>query len=451
MFYQAERRNIVKESIKDKYEFLHPIGEGSSSKVYLVRHKELSRLFIYKESKPFDWALAQHHHEVFVLRNLSIPGIPDLHEFYESPDSSVIVEEYISGDSLQTILMQFISQEQFISYAIQMMQIVQTLHECPQGPILYLDFKQEHFVVRENKVYLIDFGLATVESEGCKGNVNFGTKQYSAPETVKTQVATIQSDVYSLGVLLREMFDKTRFESTTDEFVARKILTKMTDESVKNRPKSLSEPLEVFFGLQELQSKSDDKNVLSYKIAVVGSQPRVGTTFVATLLTSCLNRLHLPACYQENPQNRWIQGSSLVKEGCYSEEVGRRKMFHFASDFGPFVKRGAVNNIKNGQIHVYDMGIYHEKCDLKAFQLVVMVVGARPWEQHQSKICKNAIRTQARMVFVSTMTTRQEVLELSKQMDEIVYRIPVLCNPYMPERKLCKMILQIKKKLECKK
>ncbi|SFQ21227.1 Serine/threonine protein kinase [Lachnospiraceae bacterium XBB1006] len=443
MFYQAERRYNVKEKIEDKYEFLHPIGEGSSSEVYLVRHKELSRLFIYKQAKPFDWALRQHHHEVLVLRNLSFSGIPTLYEFFESPDSSVIVEEYIAGESLQTILLQFISQEQFFHYAVQMISIVCAMHEYPEGPILYLDFKQEHFIIRENKVHIVDFGLAIKESDGCKENVIFGTKQYSAPETITSHVATVQSDIYSLGIVLDEMREKTMFKNSTLESKTRKIIAKMTEEDVNNRLQSLSEAREIFQMMEKEQEISEDKHILSYKIAVVGSQPRIGTTFVATLLTSCLNQLHIPACYRENPQDRWIQSSSLVREKDFCGEKGRRKNFHYIPNFGPFVTCEAEKESGKSDIQVYDMGVFQENCGYEDFQFVVLVAGARPWEQQQSNLCSDVLRKQKDTILVSTMSTRREIQELSKRLGDVVYRVPLMTNPYMPERKICKLVKQI--------
>lgn len=424
---------------------------GSSRRVYLVRHRELSKLLVLKEAvADVQSAKHQHQREVHILKSLSFPGIPELYEYWENDNTYGIIQEYIPGRSLHSILMQFISQEQFLNYSHQMIIIVQKLHQHSRGPILYLDFKSEHFLVRDERICLIDFGLAEFAPTGHLENVEYGTEEFSAPETRQCRVATVASDVYSLGILLKKMFEKTRFESLEVKEQIRFLLNRMTIEEPTERSPNLSEAEEVLEGLQN-QTKENQRSLLNKKVAVLGSQPRVGTTFVSALITGCLNRLGVSACYREDPEKRWIVGSSLLSEGNFTENEYWRGCFRATPDYGPFVKSGEVRVKSADTVDICDLGVYRPEKGLEAYSLVILVLGARAWEQRISEEQYLALKQQKNCILVCSLQSRSEVRELSRILGKEVYLVPAMESPYQPEKKVQKLMLQINGRIQSEK
>ena len=415
------------------------LGEGSYSKVYLVRHKELSKLLVMKKRKRNALSGNQHQQEVQILKNLSYPGIPELYDYEMTDDEEVIVEEFIPGTSLHSILMQAISQEQFISYSLQMAALLFYMHSQESGPILYLDVKQEHFIVQNEQVHLIDYGLAAVTKEGRTNQILYGTKPYTAPEVIENQSATVESDIYSLGILFKEMFQKTKFRRYGN---SKKVLLSMIDQMTQESPAARYQSLQpVIQTLSQLKRGNLDGHTtnLRTRIAVVGSQPRVGTTFTSVLLTSCLNQMGYSACYQETQKNRWIVRSSLHPSFRQEFEPVWKGKFRALPDYGAFVDNDDVKEVvfrKNDpEIIVEDLGVISPNLLLHTYEVVIVVLGARPWEEENS--CQMAKDTEGLLscMYVCSLQTKEEVQRLAGLIGKKIIHIPALSDPFRPGRR----------------
>ncbi len=436
---------MKKVNLKDKYDFLELLGRGSNSTVYLVKHKALSKLLVFKEASSDEGVWFQHRNEVQILKNVSFPGMPELYEYEETKDYFYIVEEYISGRSLQSILMQSISQEQFINYGLQIAKLFFCLHENEAGSILYLDIKPEHFIVRDNRVYLIDYGLATITTKPVVENLFYGTERYSAPEIKEYHEATVASDIYGLGILFLEMYKKTFFFNKKLEVKISELIGEMIDENPKRRCESLQRVIQIITDAENLLENSLTVN-LSKKIVVVGSQSRVGTTYVATTITSCLNRLHYPACYHESSKERWILNCTLNKAKAPKEGLRWRGSFKAEPHFGPFVSYipddQSKKSNKNNTIEIYDGGIVDFGNSYEEYDLIILVLGARLWEQkHSYEVSKQAFERWKCKVFC-TLQTKREVRELAQEIEKEIIYLPPKENPYKPDKKISKEVLQ---------
>ena len=209
------------------------------------------------------------------------------------------------------------------------------------------------------------------------------------------------------------------------------------------RSPDLSEAEEVLSELR-CQAKENQESLLNKKIAVLGSQPRVGTTFVATLITGCLNRLGVPACYKENPRKRWVVGSSFLREGAFTDGEYWHGCFRTIPDYGPFVEAGRENEKVADAVSIHDLGVLRPECGLDAFSLIILVLGARAWEQRISEEQYEALKGRRNCVLVSSLQTRDEVKALSRILGKEVYLIPAMESPYQPEKRVRKLMLQIK-------
>lgn len=432
----------VNQRLKFKYELIRQLGEGSSSTVYLVRHRKLSKLLVLKEVSLSSNTGFQHQNEVLVLKNLSFPGIPELYEYEEDDEYTYIVEEYISGESLHTVLMQSISQEHFISYSCQMANLIFSLHNYGLNPILYVDMKEEHFIINDNVVHLVDFGLAVEAEGGIATGIYHGTEEYSAPEVINKHVATVQSDIYSLGKLFYNMFLNTTFLDREVEKEIERLIEQMVQEDPKKRPLTMRDVLEKINQLENFSKDSDTEN-LKKQIAVIGSQHRVGTTFVATLLTSCLNRRNLSACYFENPQDRWILSSTLNKKP--GGEIIWRGKSCFYPDYGPFVKKEKKNHQENNhsEIKICDCGVFSKDEQYEKYDLVILVLGARPWEQLISYEVAQEVKGVPNHICFCSLQTRKEVKELARIIQKELIHVPTVSDVYRPGKRLSKKVAAV--------
>jgi serine/threonine protein kinase len=145
--------------------------------------------------------------EVQVLKQLRHPQIPKyLHSFHiKEPDSWLgLIEEYIPGISLQTLINQgqLFSEAAIGELAAQVLQILIYLHE-QKPPILHRDIKPSNLILTpEQKVVLVDFGAAQnqVATPGSSFTV-VGTYGYTPLEQFGGQ-AVPASDLYGLGASL---------------------------------------------------------------------------------------------------------------------------------------------------------------------------------------------------------------------------------------------------------
>jgi serine/threonine-protein kinase len=148
--------------------------------------------------------------------------------------------EYVDGPSLQYLIEKNrrLSIDDAISYSIQMCNALDYLR---QKNTVHHDIKPSNIVISMDKqVKLTDFGIAY--SEGFEGEIWAslvavgGTPAYLAPEKIKNHsVNDFRSDIYSLGVLMYNMFTgKLPFNGSLDEIIGAQITQNFISPSVLN-------------------------------------------------------------------------------------------------------------------------------------------------------------------------------------------------------------------------
>jgi serine/threonine-protein kinase len=80
-----------------------------------------------------------------------------------------------------------------------------------KGNLVHRDLKPSNILINEEDlVKIVDFGLAAAAREGesrlTKTGIILGTPTYMAPEQVKGQKVDAKTDIYSLGIIMYEMF-----------------------------------------------------------------------------------------------------------------------------------------------------------------------------------------------------------------------------------------------------
>ena len=189
-----------------KYKTLDLIGKGGMSKVYLAESTTLGTKWAIKAvdkklNVQFD-LLAEPN----ILKKLNHPALPRIIDIEEDENSIYIIEDYIDGKSLDKRLKteKRFDEETVINWSKQLCDVLIYLHNQKPNPIIYRDMKPANIIVtKENRVKLIDFGIAReFKIENDSDTTYMGTRGYAAPEQYGSSQTDQRTDIYSLGVTM---------------------------------------------------------------------------------------------------------------------------------------------------------------------------------------------------------------------------------------------------------
>ena len=169
--------------------------------VYLVQHQETGEIFVKK-------VLTVYNSDIYKeLAMHPICGIPRIIEYFEDNHQLILIESYISGQSLERLIQTTsLDISDIIHYTTELCEILRQLHNM-QPPIIHRDIKPSNIIITEyNHVVLLDFNAAKYYAESTdKDTVLLGTKGYAAPEQYGFGSSSPKTDIYAIGILLKEM------------------------------------------------------------------------------------------------------------------------------------------------------------------------------------------------------------------------------------------------------
>jgi serine/threonine-protein kinase len=150
--------------------------------------------------------LTQLHTEVRLARQVSHPNVCRVYDVGEYEGHTFLSMEYVDGEDLSTLLRRIgrFSQDRAIELARQICAGLAAAHD--RG-VVHRDLKPANIMLDgSGRIRITDFGLAGASGE----TIRAGTPAYMAPEQLAGAEVTPRSDVYSLGLVLYEMFSGRR-------------------------------------------------------------------------------------------------------------------------------------------------------------------------------------------------------------------------------------------------
>lgn len=142
--------------------------------------------------------------EANILASLDHRAIPRIYDYFTVNDRSYLVEEYVNGSDLETIINSsndFLAEERVVRWAVELCDVLSFLHTHKPEPIVFRDMKPSNVMINNHDhVVLVDFGIAKPFETGQKGTM-IGTEGYSPPEQYRGE-ASPAADVYALGATL---------------------------------------------------------------------------------------------------------------------------------------------------------------------------------------------------------------------------------------------------------
>jgi serine/threonine protein kinase len=201
-----------------RFRIVAPLGRGGMGEVYRADDLRLEQpvaLKLLPESVAGDAArLAQFHNEVRVARTIAHRNVCRTYDIGDADGRHFLTMEYVDGEDLASLLRRIgrFPQDKAIEVARQICAGLAAAHE--RG-VLHRDLKPANIMIDgEGHVRITDFGLAAVV--GSVGDIRAGTPAYMAPEQLAGRAVTARSDIYSLGLVLFELFTGRRvFEANT--------------------------------------------------------------------------------------------------------------------------------------------------------------------------------------------------------------------------------------------
>lgn len=373
----------------EQYEILQMLGQGAGSRVYLARHRLFDGLRAIKVISKNHPQVAAFLKEAQILYNLRHPGIPRIYEVIQDTKNYYLIQEYISGSSLQKLVSasEKISKTDSITYAVALCEIILYLHTMKPYPLLYLDFKPEHVILSGGRIRLLDFGSVREERELATGAGIPGTSGFLAPEVRAGEYPSKCTDIYGVGALLFFALTGTEYQGENDlkgNSRLIKVLRKCLHERPKDRYQNFEELKKDLEKLLKTETKKGGKASLT--IVVAGAMERVGTTHFAIALTSWLNEKGPNAIYEEIGDRRVVD--VLAQSDLAREDNGMIRIERF---YGlPYFGTGIAEDCNGFPIRILDIGMLSPDMDdrkrryLEEADTCFLVIGNREWENQST-------------------------------------------------------------------
>ena len=195
--------------IANRYRIVSLVGKGGMGEVYRADDLKLGHSvalkFLPQDVTDDSQRLEFFHNEVRLTRQISHPNVCRVYDIGEVDGQQFLSMEFIDGEDLRVLLRRIgrLPGDKGIELTQQLCAGLAAAHD--QG-VLHRDLKPANIMIDgRGQVRITDFGLARLASDNKTGEVA-GTPAYMAPEQLIRGEATIQSDLYSLGLILHELF-----------------------------------------------------------------------------------------------------------------------------------------------------------------------------------------------------------------------------------------------------
>lgn len=202
---------LVGKTLDKRYAVLEYIGGGGMAKVYRAQDTLLDRPVAVKilraQFTGDDEFVRRFRHEAQAAARVSHPHIVNIYDVGKDEDVYYIVMEYIQGETLKEYIERKnkLAMDEAVSIALQ---ICEALDHAHQNNLIHCDIKPHNILMgKGGRVKVTDFGIARAVTSATMTQTStiIGSVHYISPEQAKGGVASVHSDIYSLGIVLYEM------------------------------------------------------------------------------------------------------------------------------------------------------------------------------------------------------------------------------------------------------
>lgn len=202
--------SLIGKELKNRYRVDVSLGRGGMAEVfkaYDLKRASYVAIKLLREDLSRDKVfIRRFEREAKTLAQLQHRNIVRFYGMEHDALDVFIVMDFIEGETLRDVI--FNSKEPFsIEKTLEIVEpICSALHYAHEMGIVHCDIKPANIILAKNgEVMVSDFGIARSMDAATSTMVGVGTPAYMAPELIKGEDPTAQSDIYSLGITLYEM------------------------------------------------------------------------------------------------------------------------------------------------------------------------------------------------------------------------------------------------------
>src|SRR6201993_2561477 len=215
-----EGRFLPGRLVAGRYRIIALLGKGGMGEVYraddLTLGQAVAMKFLPEEATTHEGMLERFKNEVRIARRISHPNVCRVYDVGDVDGATFFTMEYVDGEDLASLLRRIgrLPPDKAVEIA---RQICAGLAAAHAKGVLHRDLKPANIMLDgRGQVVVTDFGLAALADEIPGEEIRNGTPAYMAPEQLAGREVTALSDIYSLGLVLYEVFTgKRAFEAST--------------------------------------------------------------------------------------------------------------------------------------------------------------------------------------------------------------------------------------------
>src|SRR5262245_26453047 len=206
----GEARFLPGVILAGRYRIVGLLGRGGMGEVYRADDLKLGQSVALKFLPPEFEAnadrLQRFLDEVRTARQISHANVCRIYDAGEADGHHFLSMEYVDGEDLASLLRRIghIPKDKAIQIARQLCAGLAASHETG---VLHRDLKPSNIMIDgKGRARITDFGLAAFAERIEGAEIRSGTPAYMAPEQLDGREVTVRSDLYSLGLVLYELF-----------------------------------------------------------------------------------------------------------------------------------------------------------------------------------------------------------------------------------------------------
>ncbi len=204
----------------ERYRIIGLVGHGGMGEVYRADDLKLGQpvalKFLAQKLASEPAFIERFYSEVRHARGVSHPNVCRVYDVGEIEGQHFLSMEYVDGEDLASLLRRIgrLPPDKAVDIARELCAGLAAAHD--KG-VLHRDLKPGNVMIDgRGRAKITDFGLAVGVEDDKGGAEVSGTPAYMAPEQLAGRGASVQSDVYALGLVLYELFTgRKAFEAAT--------------------------------------------------------------------------------------------------------------------------------------------------------------------------------------------------------------------------------------------
>jgi Protein kinase domain len=359
--------------LAERYRIIGLLGRGGMGEVYRADDLKLGQpvalKFLPKALSEDPARRERFYAEVRIARQVSHPNVCRVYDVAEFDGHHCLSMEYVDGEDLASLLKRIgrLPPDKALEIARQLCAGLAAAHD--KG-VLHRDLKPANVMIDgRGRARITDFGLAVAGEETGEREIS-GTPAYMAPEQLEGKGASVRSDVYSLGLVLYELytgrkaFDGASFaelkrkhseeapvtpSSISPGFdpVVERVILRCLEKDPRARPSSVLQVASALPGGDPLAAalaagETPSPEMVAASAAVEGLRPAVAWACLGAIAAGALlgilayqkTRLFRRVPLEEPPEVLAKKATEIIRKAGYSDHVeGRAFGFRENGDF----------------------------------------------------------------------------------------------------------------------